>query len=75
MDLCKFVQEEAHSWRPCERSYGAVWDISNPPKGELTVRFFLAGSSTVTARWVLVPRVIPALWQPGAAYNTSIILD
>lgn len=71
----EILEEETLSWRPCQRAYGAVWDLSNPPKGALTVRFFLAGSTTVKARWVLVPTVIPVVWQPGVAYDTSIILD
>lgn len=69
-------EEETQKWRAYRRAYGAVWDMPSPPKGPLTVRFFLDGNSgNVKPRWVLVPTVIPAFWQPGATYDTEIQLD
>uniref|UniRef100_A0A803L5M1 Expansin-like B1 n=1 Tax=Chenopodium quinoa TaxID=63459 RepID=A0A803L5M1_CHEQI len=69
------LKEQALEWKRCRRVYGAVWDIANPPRGPLTVRFFLDGSATKRARWVLVPKVIPIYWQAGVAYDTSIQLN
>ncbi|CAO2819439.1 unnamed protein product [Amaranthus hypochondriacus] len=72
----ELFEEESLGWRTCRRAYGAVWDMINPPKGPLTVRFFLDGSSAnkVRARWVLLPNLIPASWIPGSAYDTSLQL-
>ncbi|XP_021768044.1 expansin-like B1 [Chenopodium quinoa] len=71
----EMFEEQALEWKRCRRVYGAVWDIANPPRGPLTVRFFLDGSATKRARWVLVPKVIPIYWQAGVAYDTSIQLN
>ena len=71
----QFVQEDSLEWKTCRRAYGAVWDMANPPRGPLTVRFFLDGSPNRRAQWVLVPKVIPLFWHPGLAYDTSIQLQ
>ncbi|XP_010677135.2 expansin-like B1 [Beta vulgaris subsp. vulgaris] len=68
----ELFEEDTLEWKRCRRAYGTVWDIANPPKGPLTVRFFLDGSVNVRARWVLVPKVIPTFWQAGVTYDTSI---
>ncbi|KAL2903053.1 Expansin-like B1 [Bienertia sinuspersici] len=70
----ELFQEDTLEWKTCRRAYGAVWDMGNPPKGPLTVRFFLDRSANVRAQWVLVPKVIPLYWHPGLAYDTSIQL-
>ncbi|KNA15527.1 hypothetical protein SOVF_097500 [Spinacia oleracea] len=70
----ELFEDDTLEWKSCRRAYGAVWDIANPPRGPLTVRFFLDGSVSVRARWVLVPKVIPTFWQSGVTYGTSIHL-
>jgi len=69
------MQDENLEWLSCQRAYGAVWNLSKPPKGPLTVRFFLDGDANVKARWVLMRNVVPAFWEPGASYDTEIQLD
>ncbi|CAO2819438.1 unnamed protein product [Amaranthus hypochondriacus] len=67
------IFEEANlRWRACRRAYGAVWDVTNPPKGSLTIRFFVA--SSVQAKWMVAANVIPPSWTPGVAYDTSLQL-
>ena len=73
------MQEANLVWRECKRAYGAVWGISNPPKSnDLTVRLLAVPSETgniTEAKWVVVPRVIPLAWSPGALYDTNFQLS
>ncbi|KAL2926676.1 Expansin-like B1 [Bienertia sinuspersici] len=76
-NLKAYGHEVNLQWRACRRAYGAVWDISNPPRGRggLTMRFFATASVTAQAKWVVVPNVIPLTWKAGVVYDTSIQLS
>ncbi|CAN4078074.1 unnamed protein product [Withania somnifera] len=64
-------EEETSSWISMRRSYGAVWDLSNPPNGDLQVRFLI--STAAETKWVQSERaVIPAEWTVGETIETDI---
>lgn len=64
--------EEYKEWRCMRRVYGAVWDIENPPRGAVTLRFQVSGSSG--QKWVQLQNVIPSDWKAGATYDSTIQL-
>lgn len=57
------------------KPYGDVWDLENPPKGPLTVRFQTNGGDQDGQKWVLLPSIIPSDWKVGVTYDTWIQLD
>ncbi|XP_058085183.1 expansin-like B1 [Magnolia sinica] len=65
-------EEDCQQWREMRRSYGAVWDIVNPPLGPLNLRFQASGDGEV--KWVQVGNVIPSDWKAGVAYDSAIQL-
>ncbi|WMV34568.1 hypothetical protein MTR67_027953 [Solanum verrucosum] len=67
-------EEETKEWISMRRAYGAVFDLSNPPSGELKVRFLTsAGAET---KWVESDKaVIPAEWKAGITIETDIQLS
>ncbi|XP_059302472.1 expansin-like B1 [Lycium ferocissimum] len=67
-------EEETQEWISMRRSYGAVFDLPNPPNGELKVRFLTsAGAET---KWVQSDKaVIPAEWEAGTTIETDIQLS
>ncbi|CAN4078073.1 unnamed protein product [Withania somnifera] len=67
------VWEESHKqWRSMVRTFGAVWAISNPPKGALKFRFQVRGSAGVV--WVQPLKLIPSDWKAGILIDTFIQL-
>ncbi|KAL6008331.1 hypothetical protein ACLOJK_033840 [Asimina triloba] len=64
--------ESCQQWRGMRRAYGAVWDMENPPRGGLSLRFQASGEGEV--KWVQVGNLIPSDWQAGAAYDSAIQL-
>ncbi|XP_072963669.1 expansin-like B1 [Typha angustifolia] len=66
-------QEDCKEWRGMRRAYGGVWDMENPPKGPLNMRFLAKGEDD--QNWVQVNGVIPYDWKAGVAYDSSIQLD
>ncbi|KAA8526002.1 hypothetical protein F0562_007898 [Nyssa sinensis] len=65
-------QNDCQQWRGMRRAYGAVWDMANPPRGALDLRFQVSGSAGV--KWMQMRNVIPSDWKAGAAYETGIQL-
>ncbi|KAK9144688.1 hypothetical protein Sjap_004591 [Stephania japonica] len=63
---------QGKQWKAMRNAYGAVWDLPNPPKGPLTMRFQV--SEYGVQKWILVWNTIPSYWKPGAAYDTKIQL-
>ncbi|KAK9144694.1 hypothetical protein Sjap_004597 [Stephania japonica] len=51
---------------------GKQWDLPNPPKGPLTMRF--QEREYGVQKWIPVWNTIPSYWKPGAAYDTNIQL-
>lgn len=66
------MKESSKQWRGLRRSYGAVWDMANPPQGALAFRFQVSGNAGV--EWVQPNTVIPSDWKAGVAYDTAIQL-
>ncbi|XP_022971845.1 expansin-like B1 [Cucurbita maxima] len=66
-------QEDCNEWKGMRRSHGAVWDMANPPKGDIKLRFQVSGSVGY-GRWVMVTNALPSYWKAGIAYDTDIHL-
>lgn len=70
-------QEDCQEWVCMRRAYGAVWDLPNPPRGQvegaINVRIQVTGSSG--SKWVQLRNLLPSAWKAGAAYDTAIQLD
>lgn len=66
-------QEDCNEWKGMRRSHGAVWDMANPPKGDIKLRFQVSGSVGY-GRWVMVTNALPSYWKAGIAYDTNIHL-
>ncbi|KAK1374882.1 Major pollen allergen Lol pI [Heracleum sosnowskyi] len=66
-------QEDCQEWRAMRHAYGAVWDMPNPPKGPLNLRFQVSGS--YGEKLVQLRGAIPADWKAGVAYDTAIQLN
>ncbi|KAK9144681.1 hypothetical protein Sjap_004584 [Stephania japonica] len=62
---------QGRQWVPLKNVYGAVWDISNPPRTPLTLRFQLSG----TMGWYITRDVIPSYWRPGDSYDSNFQLS
>lgn len=71
----EIYEEASQEWKPCQRAFGAVWNMVIPPKGDLTVRFFVCGGGNAQGKWVVASSVIPASWKPGVVFDTSIQLS
>ncbi|XP_057475462.1 expansin-like B1 [Actinidia eriantha] len=65
-------QANCQQWSGMRRSYGAVWDMANPPAGALNFRVQVSGSAG--PKWVQLSSVLPSEWKAGAVYDTSIQL-
>ncbi|KAF8412469.1 hypothetical protein HHK36_000433 [Tetracentron sinense] len=62
-------QEDCQQWRSLRRAYGAVWDMTNPPRGAVNLRFQLSGDDS---KWVQLRNAIPSDWKAGVAYDSAI---
>ncbi|XP_077235162.1 expansin-like B1 isoform X2 [Tasmannia lanceolata] len=65
-------QEDCQEWREMRRAYGGVWDMANPPRGAINLRFLATGDEG--QRWVQLRSVIPSDWKAGVAYDSAIQL-
>lgn len=73
VEMLGIVQEDCQQWRPMRRAFGAVFDFTNPPSGELYLRFQVSGSAGLY--WVQSKNAIPSDWKGGAAYDTLVQLN
>ncbi|WCJ25771.1 expansin-like B1 [Euphorbia peplus] len=64
--------EYCKEWVSMRRAHGAVYDMPNPPKGSISLRFQVSGSAGV--KWVQATNVIPDYWKAGVAYDSQIQL-
>ncbi|CAH9079980.1 unnamed protein product [Cuscuta epithymum] len=72
--VAQIWQGDSKEWSNMRRVYGGVFDHQNPPRnGPLSFRF--QTSLYGNTKWVEIPDVLPAEWQPGLAYDTHIQLD
>lgn len=69
VEVCEASSKQ---WKAMRKSYGAVWDMANPPKGALAFRFQVSGNAEV--KWVEPNSVLPSEWKVGVAYDTSVQL-
>ncbi|OAY60124.1 expansin-like B1 [Manihot esculenta] len=63
-------KEDSKEWVAMRRAFGAVFDMANPPKGRLTLRFKVSAGQT----WAEARNVIPNDWKAGVAYDSTIQL-
>ncbi|RVW50809.1 Expansin-like B1 [Vitis vinifera] len=68
-----FFKEDCQEWKGMRKSYGAVWDMANPPKGPVGLRFQVSGRGG--QKWVQLMNVIPSDWKAGVAYDSAFQLD
>ncbi|XP_028762628.1 expansin-like B1 [Neltuma alba] len=60
---------DGKDWKAMRRTFGAVFDLQNTPKGPFKLRVKFSGSYD----WVESPKnVIPSYWKNGAIYDTGI---
>ncbi|XXG79513.1 hypothetical protein AAC387_Pa09g0563 [Persea americana] len=65
-------QEDCQQWKGMRRAYGGVWDMVNPPKGALTLRFL--ASDKGGQKWFQLRNVIPGDWKAGVSYDSAFQL-
>ncbi|KHF99032.1 Expansin-like B1 [Gossypium arboreum] len=58
-------------WVEMRRSFGAVFDMPNPPLGAISLRFKVHDNAGI--KWPKA--VIPRNWKAGVAYDTDIQLQ
>ncbi|XP_010533848.1 PREDICTED: expansin-like B1 [Tarenaya hassleriana] len=63
------IKDDWGEWIEMRRAYGAVFDLPNPPKGALTVRFLVD-----KAGWKEATDIIPYKWKPGDIYDLAFQL-
>ncbi|KAJ1415038.1 RlpA-like protein, double-psi beta-barrel domain [Sesbania bispinosa] len=61
-------QIDHNQWEPLRRSYGAVFDYANPPRGAIPLRFKLGSSRPKLCSLI----TIPGNWKAGATYTAKI---
>ncbi|KAJ0961605.1 hypothetical protein J5N97_001102 [Dioscorea zingiberensis] len=66
-------QEDHNGWRGMRRSYGAVWDMVNPPKGPMNMRLQVSGDDGAQ-NWVQLTAVFPYVWKAGVSYDSDVQL-
>lgn len=71
---CNSGKEDCKDWRGMRRAYGRVWDMANPPKGEVSLRFQVSGSYGFM-KWVQLKAALPSDWKAGAIYDTTLQLS
>ncbi|CAN1170935.1 Expansin-like B1, partial [Linum perenne] len=54
-----------------ERSYGAVWTITSPPTGLLSLRMLFSDENG-NENWVVPVTSIPSNWKAGDLYDTGL---
>ncbi|XP_057516798.1 expansin-like A1 [Amaranthus tricolor] len=58
------------NWIPMSRNYGAVWDTSKAPTGNLMFRFII--KSGIKNQYFVTNPVLPPNWKPGVIYNSKV---
>ncbi|XP_057977417.1 expansin-like B1 [Malania oleifera] len=54
-----------------DRSYGAVWTTTSPPRGPLSIRMLFSGSEEDES-WVVPVNNIPQDWKAGDVYDSGV---
>ncbi|OVA02496.1 Expansin/pollen allergen [Macleaya cordata] len=55
-----------------DRSRGAVWTVTPPPSGPLSIRMLLSDVDDGDETWVVPPNNIPSDWKAGEVYDSGI---
>ncbi|XP_010533847.1 PREDICTED: expansin-like B1 [Tarenaya hassleriana] len=63
------IKNDWGEWIKMRRAYGAVFDLPNPPKGALTVKFLVD-----KAGWKQATDIIPYKWKSGDIYDLAFQL-
>ncbi|KAH7863694.1 hypothetical protein Vadar_020833 [Vaccinium darrowii] len=53
-----------------DRSYGAVWTTTSPPRGPLSLRMLFSDDDEET--WLIPVNNIPEDWKPGNTYDSGV---
>ncbi|KAG5028371.1 Expansin-like B1 [Glycine soja] len=69
----ELFQEDCQEWKPMRRAFGAMFDYSSPPRGEIYLRFQVSGSAGLY--WVQSKNAISSDWKAGATYDTNVQLN
>ncbi|BAT75796.1 hypothetical protein LR48_Vigan01g208100 [Vigna angularis] len=69
----ELFQQDCQEWKPLRRAFGAMFDYSNPPSGEIYLRFQVSGSAGIY--WVQSRNAISSDWTAGATYDTMVQLN
>ncbi|KAK9698850.1 hypothetical protein RND81_08G135600 [Saponaria officinalis] len=68
-------QKKWKTWIPMRKTFGAVWDIENPPRGDINLKFLLSATGSVDdGQWVESPTIASTSIQAGATLDTGIQL-
>ncbi|TXG64982.1 hypothetical protein EZV62_011976 [Acer yangbiense] len=67
------AQVGSSSWNYMTRTYGAVWNTSRVPNGELQFRFVV--TSGYDGKYVWAQHVLPANWKPGMIYDSGVQIN
>ncbi|KAK9144666.1 hypothetical protein Sjap_004569 [Stephania japonica] len=54
-------------------AYGALWDITDPPRGPLTLRIQVMSRNGVK-NWFIAKDVLPTFWDQGNVYDSGFQL-
>ncbi|TMW90997.1 hypothetical protein EJD97_014956 [Solanum chilense] len=68
------MQTENFVCKLLDRTRGAVWTSSSPPKGQLQIRMLLS-SDDGDEKWVIPLNNIPENWKGGETYDSGIQVD
>ncbi|CAA2973877.1 expansin-like B1 [Olea europaea subsp. europaea] len=68
-------QDDCKEWIPMRRAYGTVFDIPNPPRGPLIIRFRFVVEANAEVKWVQLASAVPSDWKAGIEYNTTFQLN
>ncbi|KAK9144682.1 hypothetical protein Sjap_004585 [Stephania japonica] len=60
-------------WESLRNAYGALWDITDPPRGPLTLRIQVMSRNGVK-NWFIAKDVLPTFWDQGNVYDSGFQL-
>ncbi|KAK4848161.1 hypothetical protein QYF36_009919 [Acer negundo] len=67
------AQVGSSSWKYMTRNYGAVWNTSRVPNGELQFRFVV--TSGYDGKYIWAQHVLPENWKPGMIYDSGVQIN
>ena len=55
-----------------DRSHGAVWTTTSPPRGPLSLRMLFSDEEEEEETWLVPVNNIPGDWKAGETYDSGI---